>query len=170
MNFLSRKCLAVATLALVVAGCSGGGPRLYKAGGKVTNNKVPVEGAQVTFVYDDGNFASGYTKPDGTFELTYMNRPGGAMPGKCTVTISKKAGAVGIMTRTNFKTVPKSEAEQKAMMAEQQRMMEETGRKQEEQEAAGGGSGDIMKSGLVVEVTTNESQNNFAIDLNDFKK
>ena len=165
MNIFLWKCLAVAALALVALGCGGGGPQLYKAGGTVTNDKVPVEGAQVTFAYDNGNFANGFTDAAGKFELSYMNRLGGAVPGKCQVTISKKAGASGATTTTDFRKAPKSAEEQQAMQAEQREMME----KQAAQDAAGGDSKDIMKTGLVLEVKTNESENNFVIDLKDFK-
>ena len=165
MNIFLWKCLAVAALALVALGCGGGDPQLYKAGGTVTNDKVPVEGAQVTFAYEDGNFADGFTDAAGKFELNATNRLGGAVPGKCKVTISKKAGAAGMGTSTNFKGSPKSVAEHQARQAEQREMME----KQAAQDAAGGDSKDIMKTGLVLEVKTNESENNFVIDLKDFK-
>src|SRR4029077_4502649 len=54
MNSLSWKCLAVLALALTIAGCGEPGPRLYKAGGTVNYKSAPVEGAQVTFAYEDG--------------------------------------------------------------------------------------------------------------------
>ena len=169
MNIFPWKCLAVAALALVASGCGGGGPQLYKAGGTVTNDKVPVEGAQVTFAYDDGNFANGFTDAAGKFELSYMNRPGGVVPGICKVSVSKKAGASGATTTTDFRGAPKSPEDQKARQGEQQRMMEAFAKKQSELDAAGGGSADIAKSGLVLEIKANEIDNNFAIDLKDFK-
>lgn len=165
MDISSWKYLAATALALAVVGCTGGGPRLYKAGGTVTHKSAPLEGAHVTFLYADGNFANGYTDAAGKFQLSYSGRIG-AVPGKCKVTVSKKAGAAGVATTTNFKASPKSVEEQKAMMAEQQRMMEGTAKKQE-QEAAGGASGDLTRSGLEYEITTDESKNDFVIDIKD---
>ena len=165
MDIFPWKCLALSALVLLASGCSGGGPRLYKAGGIVTDNNTPLAGAHVTFAYNDGEFASGVTDAAGKFELNAANRLGGAVPGQGTVTISKKAGAAGIGTTTDFKTPPKSPAEMQARMAEQKAMME----KQATRDAAGGASGDIMKTGLVLEIKTNESENNFVIDLKDFK-
>jgi hypothetical protein len=156
------KCLAVSALVLVVAGC-GGGPRLYKAGGTVTRNKKPVEGAHVTFAYDNGNFASGYTDAAGKFQLTYQNRPGGAVPGKCTVTVSKKGGG-GPSTPAPaiLDAPPKSAAEQKAKMDAVMKTMEESKKRAEEKSPD-----DFMKTGLTFEITTDESKNNFEIDITD---
>jgi hypothetical protein len=164
MNTFPWNCLAVAALALVASGCGGGGPRLYKAGGTVTDNNVPVEGAQVTFAYDDGNIANGFTDAAGKFQLNYMNHSGVAAPGKCKVSVSKRGGATGPTTTIDFKTSPKSEAEYKAREQERKKMME----RQVVRDATGG-SGDFTKSGLVLEITTDESKNNFAINLQDLK-
>ena len=168
MNISPWKCVAVSALALVASGCGGGGPQLYKAGGTVTNNKAPVEGVQVTFAYDDGNFASGYTDSAGKFQLTYMNRPG-ANPGKCKVSITKRGGPTGNTAPAILNAPPKSAEEQKAKLAAQQKQMEQFAKKQAEQDAAGEGSGNFTKSGLVLEITTDENANNFVIDLKDFK-
>jgi hypothetical protein len=162
MNSLRWKCLVVLALGLVASGCSGGGPRLYKAGGTVTRNKVPVEGAQVTFAYEDGNFASGFTDKAGKFQLTYQNRPGGAVPGKCTVTVSKKGGGTSITTPAVLDAPPKSAEDMKAKMAAQQKVME-AATKQAEAKSPD----DFMKTGLIYEVTTDESKNNFEIDVKD---
>src|SRR5690242_10205745 len=116
MNTFRWKCLAVLTLALLASGCGGGGPRLYKAGGTVTRKKVPVEGAQVTFAYDDGNFASGHMDKAGKFQLTYQNRPGGAVPGKCKVTVSKRGGGTSIAAPAILDTPPKSAEDMKKKM------------------------------------------------------
>ena len=169
MNISPWKFLAVSALVLVASGCSGSGPQLYKAVGTVTNNKVPVEGAQVTFAYDNGNFANGYTDADGKFELTYMNRPGGAVPGKCTVTVSKKGAATSTPPPAILDATPKSKEEQQAKQAAQQKVFAEFEKKQAEAEAAGG-SENFTKTGWVLEVTTDENANNFLIDLKDSKK
>jgi hypothetical protein len=167
MNTFAWKCVAVSALALVATGCGPGGPRLYKAGGTVTRKSVPVQGAQVTFAYDDGNFANGVTDAAGKFELAYMNRPGGAAPGKCKVSVTKKAAVTTGAPPPVLDATPKSEAEQKSKMAAMQQQMEEFARKQAERDAGGGASGDFTKTGLVYEITTDESKNNFVIDIPD---
>jgi hypothetical protein len=160
MNTFLWKCLAVSALALLAAGC-GGGPRLYKAGGTVTRNKNPVEGAQVTFAYDDGNFASGYTDKAGKFQLTYHNRPGGAVPGKCKVTVSKQGGgAASTPPPAILDAAPKSAEDMKKKREAQEDMM----RKATDQ-AQAKSPDDFMKTGLIFEITTDESKNNFEIDV-----
>ena len=162
MNTFLWKCLAVSALALVTAGCGGGGPRLYKAGGSVTRNKKPVEGAQVTFAYDDGNFASGFTDKAGKFQLTYQNRPGGAVPGKCTVTVSKQGGGTTMTPPAILDAPPKSAEERMAKLEAQKKMMEAATRQAEAKSPD-----DFVKTGLLFEITTDESKNNFEIDVKD---
>jgi hypothetical protein len=165
MNIFSWTCLTVS--ALVLSGCGPGGPRLYKAGGTVTRKSVPVQGAQVTFAYDDGNFANGFTDASGKFQLNYMNRTGGAALGKCKVSVTKKA-ALTSAAPPILNATPKSAAEQKAKMAAMQQQMEEFARRQAERDAVGGSaSGDFTKTGLNYEITTDESKNDFVIDVPD---
>ena len=167
MNNFLRIFVATSALALVASGCTGGGPKLYKAEGTVTDNKVPVAGAQVTFAYDDGNFANGYTDAAGKFVLTYMNRPGGAAPGKCKVSITKRGGGTATAPAI-LDATPKSAAEQKAKQEAQKQQMEEFGKKQAELDAEGGNT-DLTKGRLTLEIKANEDENNFLIDLQDFK-
>ena len=155
------KCLAVSALVLVVAGC-GGGPRLYKAGGTVTRNKKPVEGAYVTFAYDNGNFANGTTDAAGKFQLTYQNRPGGAVPGKCTVSVSKKGTSSTEPAPAVLNAPPKSAEEQKAKMMAREKLMADATKR-----AAETSPDDFTKTGLIFEITTDESKNNFEIDVKD---
>jgi hypothetical protein len=162
MNTFRWKCLVVLALTFATAGCGGGGPRLYKAGGTVTRNTKPIEGAQVTFAYDDGNFASGYTDKAGKFQLTYQNRPGGAVPGKCKVTVSKKGGGTSITTPAILDTPPKSAEDMKKKKEAQEEVM----RKATEQ-AQAKSPDDFVKTGFVFEITTDESKNNFEIDVKD---
>ena len=162
MNSFLWKCLAVSALVFVVAGCGGGGPRLYKAGGTVMRNKKAVEGAQVTFAYDDGNFASGSTDAAGKFQLTYQNRPGGAVPGKCTVTVSKQGGGTSITPPAILDAPPKSAEDMKKKMEAQQKVMEAATR-----QAQAKSPDDFVKTGLIYEITTDESKNNFEIDIKD---
>lgn len=170
MNSLSWKCLAVLALALVVAGCGEPGPRLYKAGGTVNYKSAPVEGAQVTFAYEDGEFASGTTDASGKFQLAYKGKPGGAALGKCKVTITKVAGttATAPAAATESKVI-KSEADYKAReKAKMDAML-----KFSEQSASGTQAlipkkyGDPTTSGFAVEIVADESKNNFTFDLKD---
>lgn len=161
MNSLLWKCLALSALALATAGCGPGAPRLYKAGGTVTRNKEPLVGAQVTFAYSDGNFASGFTDQAGKFELAYMNRPGGTVPGKCKVTISKRSGESSGPPPAILDKVPTSAAEQKAKEKAQRETMEVFEKKDAE------GDKPEFEKVVSLEVTTDESKNNFQIDLTD---
>jgi len=156
------KCLAVLALVLVAAGCSGGGPRLYKAGGTVKRNNKPVEGAQVTFAYDNGNFANGHTDAEGKFQLTYQNLPGGTVPGKCTVTVSKMGRSATEPTPEVLKAPPKSAEEQKAKMLARQKLMADATKR-----AAETSPDDFTKTGFTFEITTDETKNNFNIEIKD---
>lgn len=160
MNNLSWKILAVLAFALVIAGCGPGGPRLYKAGGTVTYNGKPVEGAQVTFGYPDGNFANGVTDAAGKFQLVYMGRVG-ALPGKCVVAVSK------VSTPAPSGNAPPAGADP----AEMAKAMEEF---KKSQDKAGRPKSEIPEkfadpkiSGLTYEVTTDEKANDFNIELKD---
>jgi hypothetical protein len=159
MISFSWKFPAALALVLMISGCGPGGPRLYKAGGIVTHNKAPLAGAHVTFAYEDGNFASGYTDKDGKFELAYNNRTGGTVPGKCKVTITKRAGDSDGPPPAILDKVPKSAEEQRAKQQAQRERMQAF-----EKKDAAGAKADFEKS-VSLEVTTDESKNNFAIDL-----
>jgi len=167
VNKLSWRFLAVVAVALVVAGCGPGGPRLYKAGGTVTYKEKPVEGATVTFLYADNNFASGVTDPAGKYVLSYGARGNGAALGKCTVTVFKPKMS---------DTVPPPADEKdptKRMKAMQDREAEV--KKRLEQEKAGGAEAallpakysDVKTTPLSFEVTADEAKNDFPIVLAD---
>jgi len=158
MNKLTCRILAVLAVAFL-AGCGPGGPKLYKAGGTVTLNKAPLEGAQVTFAYDDGNFASGYTDAAGKFSLTYMNNPAGARAGKCKVSVSKKPGSTYKANSAILDATPKSAEDLRAKERAQKETMEQFTK---EQEAAGRG---LEKDVGTLEVTSDETKNDFPIDL-----
>lgn len=77
----------VFVLAVAIAGCGGDRPTLANAGGKVTYNGSPLEGATVTFIPDSGPAAVGRTEADGTFTLKTRGQPGAAVgPGKVAIT------------------------------------------------------------------------------------
>ena len=174
MNSLSWKCLAVLALALMVAGCGEPGPRLYKAGGTVTYKSAPVEGAEVTFAYDDGEFASGTTDAAGKFQLAYKGKPGGAALGKCKVTITKVPGVktVAPAAATDTKVI-KSEADYKAQEKAKMDAMLKFAEEKKAMDAAGGQSlipkkySDPSTSGFAFEIVADESKNVFPLDLKD---
>ena len=175
MNSLSWKCLAVLALALMVGGCGEPGPRLYKAGGTVNYKGAPVEGAQVTFAYEDGDFASGSTDAAGKFQLSYKGKPAGAALGKCKVTLIKlpSAKTVAAPAATESKVI-KSEADFKAQeKAKMDAMLKFAAEKQAESAAGGVKSlipakySDPSTSGFAFEIVTDESKNNFTLDLKD---
>ena len=167
MNKLSWKCLAVLALALVVAGCGPGGPRLYKAGGTVTYKDKPVEGANVTFVYADNNFASGITDANGKYILAYKASSGGAALGKCTVSVFKP--------KVEASVAPPAESKDPKERMERMKEREEETKEKLEKEKAGGSEApllpakyaDVKTSGLSFEITTDEAKNDFPIVLAD---
>ena len=79
---------ACAALALTAAGCGGDdGPQLAEAGGTVTYNGKPVQGANVVFVPESGPAAYGSTGPDGTFTWMTQGQRGAMVgPGKVAIT------------------------------------------------------------------------------------
>jgi hypothetical protein len=87
--------LACLASTLILAGCGGGSDpdRLdtVSAGGTVTYNGVPVEGASVTFMpqSEDGHGAVGTTDEEGHFELTTYEPGDGAVVGDYKVKITK---------------------------------------------------------------------------------
>jgi hypothetical protein len=89
------------SLALSVAGCSGGDPNLPKLGkvyGTVSYKGKPVEGGRVVFTPSadkggaTGQTATGEIAADGTYELTTFNTGDGAILGQhiATVTVTEK--------------------------------------------------------------------------------
>jgi len=83
------------SLALVVAGCSGGGskPTTIKVHGKVTYKGQPVSEGTITFqptkpaAGSPNRPAVGALKPDGTYELSTFGGGDGAVPGDYAVTV-----------------------------------------------------------------------------------
>lgn len=172
MNSFSWKCLAVLALALFVLGCGNPGPKLYKAGGTVTYNTQPVDGAQVTLLYDDGNFASGFTDSAGKFQVSYLGRPGGAL-GKGKVGVTKAAaGAANTMGVPEAPLKPSTEEEYKAKMkakeAEMDMMKKKVGQPPEVAKALIPAKyANPSTSGLTFEIKANEAENDLKIDLKD---
>jgi len=157
--------VVVATLLIAASGCEGES-KFYQADGKVLLNQEPLEGAQVTFAYTNGNFAHGITDRAGNFQLTYLNRPGGVPAGECEVTIAKRVAVTGIVVPASMDAVPKSESEYKSKYSTMKSQMEEFARKQEEIDAAGG-EGDFVKSGMIREIKADKDGNHFVFDFKD---
>lgn len=83
--------MAAGALVVLVAGCGDGGPKLATVIGTVNYKGAPVQGANVTFLFSDGQMATGQTGADGKFELTTGGRPGAPM-GQAKVGIAKSTG------------------------------------------------------------------------------
>lgn len=78
-----------AVLATTATGCGrSDAPELAEAGGTVTYNGKPLEGANVVFIPDAGGPAAyGTTGPDGTFTWMTRGEPGAMVgPGKVAIT------------------------------------------------------------------------------------
>lgn len=151
-----------------MAGCGTPGPKLYKAGGTVTYKDKPVEGATVTFVYADSNFASGRTDAAGKYQLTYMAKSGGAALGKCSATVTKvESRAEGVP--------PPPETKDPLQRAKDMQKYEDAVKKKLEAEKAGAAVavllpakyGDPKTSNLTFEITADEAKNDFPIVLTD---
>jgi hypothetical protein len=71
------KVVATCGLAMVLCGCGGGGgPKLARAGGVVTYQGEPLEGASVIFTPQEGPVATGTTDAQGRFQLNTHGEPG----------------------------------------------------------------------------------------------
>ena len=99
-RFFLSVCVA-AGAALV--GCGGeGGPALSPVKGVVKYNGNPVQGASVSFAYENGQLAVGATDASGSFSLTTNGRPGAPL-GAAKVGINKADAAAGGQDMTTMK-------------------------------------------------------------------
>ena len=92
---MQRSTFAVCLLAITLAlGCSRGDPqqpKTVKAGGKVTLDGQPVEGANVTLAAEgQGRAAFGKTDAQGRFKLATTSTIDGVMPGTYPASITKQ--------------------------------------------------------------------------------
>lgn len=93
-------CLAASA---ALAGCGGeGGPALSPVKGVVKYNGNPVQGASVSFAYEDGQLAVGSTDASGSFTLTTNGRPGAPL-GAAKVGVNKADAAAGGQDMTTMK-------------------------------------------------------------------
>ena len=159
MNIDSWKSLAIFPLVLAAAGC-GSGPRLYKAGGTVTQNNKPVQDAQVTFLYENENFASGFTDVNGKYQLTYMGGLG-TPTGKCKVTVTK------ISARTFLGASPQGDKSSPDYKKETEELYAQANGLAPGESLISTIYADPNTSGLSFEVTSREKDNVFDIDLKE---
>lgn len=84
---------------LLVCGCSRpSGPAVVPVSGTVTFDGKPLKGATLRFIptgATPGGGANGFTKPDGTYELTGIRGGAGTSPGEYKVVISKRVNPDG---------------------------------------------------------------------------
>lgn len=90
-----RRCslTVLILMAVAISGCArdSGGPKTTKAGGKVSLNGTPVEGANVSFSPQaGGRSAVGKTDAEGRFTLATTGAIGGVVPGEYQVGVSKE--------------------------------------------------------------------------------
>lgn len=88
---------------LLLAGCGEGGPALSQVEGTVTYKGAPVDGASISFIYEDGQIANGVSGPDGKFTVGTGSRPGAPL-GIAQVTISKMVSSGGTAMPTGVAT------------------------------------------------------------------
>jgi hypothetical protein len=155
-------------VALLAAGCGSGGPRLYKAGGTVTHNGKPVEGATLLFVYENGNSASGKTDATGKFDLVYQGKTGGTAAGKCKVLVTKMTGESATSSASPKMDPSKMTEADKAKFMEdaKAKMMGAATTSTAAKNELPARYADLENSGLSFEVLP-KNDNNFPIELKD---
>lgn len=145
--------VAALLMAVVIAGCSSGDPKLVPVTGKVTYKGEPVEGASVTFVHADGRTSPvGVTDAAGVFTLGSVTGQGAAV-GDYQVAISKKAAREGAPAN------PKPE--------DMIKMLKGGKTLPEPKDVIPVKYADAKKSGLKATVTGDKAKDNFTFDLTD---
>ncbi|MFO0817152.1 MAG: hypothetical protein U1A77_04355 [Pirellulales bacterium] len=76
-----------------LVGCGDGGPPLSQVKGTVKYNGQPVDGAVVTFQYENGQMAVGSTDASGVYTLVTNGNPGAPL-GKALVGVTKTNSGV----------------------------------------------------------------------------
>ena len=83
--------------------CTGCGNELVQVTGKLLLDGEPLREATVTFIRTDGGAgrpASGFSRDDGTFQLTSYNVDDGLAPGEYKITVVKVTTAKRLQTET----------------------------------------------------------------------
>ena len=117
MSLRARHVWLVIPLALALTGC--GGKRPVPVQGVLTLEGTPVTDATVVYMPDGpegGRPATGFTAPDGKFELTTYKLHDGALPGKYRVLVRKTEAAKdpGAAARSALERA-KSKVEEKSL-------------------------------------------------------
>lgn len=89
LNSLLRGALALLLCAALpfCPGCGADGPQLVPAGGTVTYQSEPIEGATVLFMSEGGPPATGQTDAEGHFTFNTRGAPGAFVgPGRVSIT------------------------------------------------------------------------------------
>ena len=166
MNIVSWKSLGLFVLVLAAAGC-GSGPRLYKAGGTVTQNGKAVQDAQVTFSYENENFATGTTDASGKYQLSYMGGLG-TPTGKCKVTVTKVSARQFLAASPQGdRSSPDYKKATDDLNAQAMKKAIETNGPLSGESLISTIYADPNTSGLAFEVTSREKDNVFKIDLKE---
>jgi len=94
-------CCAVTCALVSFAGCWQKGPNVVTAEGTILLRGVPLEGANLTVQYPDGNVAQDVSHTGGKFALTYLGKPG-ALPGrKLRVSVFKADAPYSLSPRSD---------------------------------------------------------------------
>ncbi len=116
LPFCGASCVAI-----VLAGCGGGGAKLFPATGTVIYKNQPVEGAVVSFRCEAANkTATGTTDAQGRFDLTTYQGGKGAVAGKHKVIVTKMSapsgGAAGATSMEDAFKKPSAAAQAKSLL------------------------------------------------------
>lgn len=83
---------ACGLLVVALAGCGGSSPKLYPATGTVTFEGNPVDGAQVTYIPQQGVPSLGTTDSAGKYAMATRGKPG-VPAGTYSITVTKISGS-----------------------------------------------------------------------------
>ncbi len=152
----SASLILSASIVLMAAGCGSSGPALYEAGGTVTVDGSPLEGATVTFVPQGDKMLGGAGRTDAAGKFTLLASSGkpGISAGDYKVTVRKVEGE-------GFDGGPNAtkEEQEKAMMD----MM--TGKTGPPKSLIPLSYADATKTPLSATVTDDPEENNFTLDV-----
>ena len=111
---MSRSFLTLSLFAILLAAAGCGGSKLVPAEGDVKLDGKPVEGAQVTFISDDGKHSfTATTDAAGHFAL-FGGDGAGALPGNYKVTVFKTAAKKNVDSIEDAAKMMKKEHEDAA--------------------------------------------------------
>jgi hypothetical protein len=139
-------CLAGVCLIGLVQGCGPGGPTLVPAEGVVTLAGTPLDDANLTIHYADGNVAQDVTHGGGKFSLSYMGKPGAVAGSKLKVSVAKyeSAYAATAVKRSGSGGGPPSDEEYRKNMKDAEKIMQEASKStQSGKKSAGGPKNEI---------------------------